>query len=245
MPSKLQRICPACGAIVRGRCAKCEQHHEHGQVRKGPGSKAYGRRWRARRTGYLAEHPLCLTILEDGKPCNQPATEIDHIQEIESEHDSLFWDESNWFARCKSCHSRKTMRDVAGRHKRERFVVCGLPGAGKSTYVREHRKAGDFVWDWDEVARTVYGMGRSDLGEARRHILLAMLNASLASVARSGDMRAWIIVTRREWANNIAARIGGVVIELDTGANECRERVLKRDDANTRRSQVLAVLGVA
>ena len=40
-----------------------------------------------------------------------------------------------------------------------RFVVCGPPDAGKSTWVRERAKPGDLVWDFDDVAAVIGNLG--------------------------------------------------------------------------------------
>ncbi|WKE50348.1 hypothetical protein J8244_09460 [Corynebacterium tuberculostearicum] len=37
-------------------------------------------------------------------------------------------------------------------------IVTGPPAAGKSTYIREHRKSGDITIDYDELANTLAGL---------------------------------------------------------------------------------------
>ena len=37
-------------------------------------------------------------------------------------------------------------------------IVTGPPAAGKSTYIREHRKPGDITIDYDELANTLAGL---------------------------------------------------------------------------------------
>ncbi|MCR8827199.1 HNH endonuclease [Photobacterium sp. TY 1-4] len=40
-----------------------------------------------------------------------PATDVDHITPHKGDR-RLFFDQSNWQSLCKSCHSRKTAREV-------------------------------------------------------------------------------------------------------------------------------------
>jgi 5-methylcytosine-specific restriction protein A len=65
----------------------------------------YGRRWGKARLRFLAANPSCIdcgAVLE---------LEVDHEVPHKGDAD-LFWDESNWRTRCKTCHSRKTAREV-------------------------------------------------------------------------------------------------------------------------------------
>lgn len=120
------------------------------------------------------------------------------------------------------------------------FVVTGRPGAGKSTYVKERRQAGDFVWDFDGVRRTVFGADRA-LGKSERGLLVAMLDAAVSRLPASDFTgRVWIIITDRVWASRTAERIGGEVVTLDVDRKVCRDRVLERDEAGVERDARLA-----
>ncbi len=62
-------------------------------------------RYRRRRKIFMQNHPLC--------PCGELATDLDHIVPHKGDR-KLFFDESNWQALCKSCHSRKTAAEDGG-----------------------------------------------------------------------------------------------------------------------------------
>ncbi len=66
-------------------------------------------RWRRARREFLRLHPLCVDCAELGVV--RAATEVDH-KERHLGNAARFWDRSNWQALCKSCHSRKTAREV-------------------------------------------------------------------------------------------------------------------------------------
>lgn len=74
-------------------------------------------RYRRRRKVFLQNHPFC--------PCGALAEEVDHIEPHKGNR-ALFFDETNWQALCKSCHSRKTAAEDGGfgnetRGAREKF----------------------------------------------------------------------------------------------------------------------------
>lgn len=63
-------------------------------------AQGYGRTWQRLRLMVLREEPLC--------PCGKPATEVDHIlAKAKGGDDSR----ENLQGLCKSCHSRKTVRE--------------------------------------------------------------------------------------------------------------------------------------
>lgn len=74
--------------------------------------RPYSGHWRKARRAYLLENPLCVHCLKRGK--RTPANEVDHITPHEGDM-TLFWDESNWQALCKPCHSRKTLGEIKRR----------------------------------------------------------------------------------------------------------------------------------
>ncbi|HBO0862562.1 HNH endonuclease [Pseudomonas aeruginosa] len=73
--------------------------------------RGYGYRWQQARARYLAKHPLCRLCSDAGKVVE--ATEVDHIIPHRGDTE-LFWQESNWMALCKVCHSKKTATEDGG-----------------------------------------------------------------------------------------------------------------------------------
>lgn len=66
-------------------------------------------KWRKRRKAFLAEHPLCEDC--DAAGLTELATTVDHRIPHRG-NEVLFWDETNWGAKCASHHSSKTAREV-------------------------------------------------------------------------------------------------------------------------------------
>ena len=79
-----------------------------------PGQSVYNtQRWRRVRAAFLARNPLCCDCLERGD--RVPATEVDHVIPLSEGGRPYAFD--NLAARCKSCHSRKTAREVNARRR--------------------------------------------------------------------------------------------------------------------------------
>lgn len=111
-------------------------------------------------------------------------------------------------------------------------IVCGPPGAGKSTYVDRHRQAGDLVVDVDALYRALTLQDGREKPETIRPFVLAARDAIIARLERApAKLRAaWIIAgsgnleQRQQWRRRLRA---GVVI-LPTPAAECLDRMRRQ-----------------
>ena len=115
------RPCIRCkrALVVSGLCASCQARDEGVQARQdsrydrrrgSSTARGYDRRWRTYRRSYLQGHPLCVRCQSVGMV--SVATEVDHIKPVvDGQDDPGFWVESNHQGLCKSCHSRKTMKE--------------------------------------------------------------------------------------------------------------------------------------
>jgi 5-methylcytosine-specific restriction protein A len=123
MPSRFMHECehPGCATLTTHRyCAgHAEQHAEAAQERRKQTMalydknrpayrKLYDSRWQRYRRAYLAKHPFCVECKKYGIVTE--ATEVDHVRDHKGDL-KLFWDAGNHQALCKSCHSRKTIRE--------------------------------------------------------------------------------------------------------------------------------------
>lgn len=80
-------------------------------IRESAARRGYGRKWQAKRADQLAKEPTCRSCRERG--VTELANEVDHIVPTQGEDDPNHYDDDNLQSLCKSCHSAKTLRDMA------------------------------------------------------------------------------------------------------------------------------------
>lgn len=106
-------LTPGCRELVtRGRCAECTSRRRQQQDARRPDRERYNSTgWRRNRGRFLAAHPTC--------SCGAPATEADHYPRTRAELlEAGVADPDAWrylVARCKPCHSRRTLAHLLGR----------------------------------------------------------------------------------------------------------------------------------
>lgn len=258
MPARAFRPCVhiGCGRLVNGRNARCDEHQKAHQnaVAKSRDPELhsmYGGAWRKARAAFLRAHPLCECVECMAIGRVRPATVVDHVIPHRGDY-GLFWDSNNWQAMSKPCHDRKTATEDGGFGndsaayptdlKPSRVpltIVCGAPGSGKSTYVREHAGPLDTVIDLDEIIARLSGMPLytpADSSLMRK--AFAERNRLLRDMGRAPENAppSWLIVSTptkrgREWWRD---QLGGELVVMTTTLDECLARI----DADPRRAAV-------
>ena len=108
--------------------------------------------------------------------------------------------------------------------KAPRYVVCGPPGCGKTTYVYEHAQPRDLVWDFDRVAAMLTVGLESARGvelDADMVRLVNTLRDTLCHwVAQRPDLQfaIYVICANALLAQRIAGTIGGDLVWKDGDA---------------------------
>jgi len=108
-------------------------------------------------------------------------------------------------------------------------IVAGPPAAGKSTYIREHRKPGDITIDYDELANTLAGLKPAN-HEHKAHIKSVTQKARQAAIdtainKHDGTFNIWIIHSTP--STNLLTKYqeaGAEIITIDPG----KDLVMKR-----------------
>lgn len=101
-------------------------------------------------------------------------------------------------------------------------LICGPPGAGKTTYVRDRARAEDLVVDLDLL--------RDSLGSDALARMARVALERRAPVYRGGDV--WVVRTLGDPAAraSVAERLGASdIVILDVPAAVAKARVLARD----------------
>lgn len=75
--------------------------------------RGYGYKWQKARAQYLAENPLCVKCMEDGR------TTLGNVVDHKIPHRGdmvLFWDRNNWQTLCDTHHSSDKQREERKRY---------------------------------------------------------------------------------------------------------------------------------
>ncbi len=182
--------------------------------------------WRKAAKAYLARNPICVFCEQYNRLT--PAQCVDHIIPWRGDRE-LFWDSDNWQSLCSSCHGRKGIAelDIAYRPIDGRYVVTGMRGTGKSTWVAEHAQPGDVVWDLDaEAQRRGYGAYPRTEGQMQ---VLYSIRDRLINALKANEDPCYIIVHDRLRAGLYAHRLGAQVVVIAISEDERQRRLMARD----------------
>lgn len=242
MPAKAKRPCgaPRCPELVtEGRY--CEQHRKahwkqrdetRGERRQEEKKFYDSAEWKALREQQLRKEPFCRDCWERG--AGTPAEMVDHIRPISLGGDRT--SPANLQSLCHACHNRKRGQETrrVSEQRRPVTVVCGPPGSGKSSYVRERARDGDLVLDLDLVAHALTpGAYRAQdvhvTPGTHLRFALACRSAVLAELERPNSPTAWIIVggAGSEERERFRVRYRAEVVVLEVPAAECLSRLYK------------------
>jgi len=146
---------------------------------------------------------------------------------------------SNVQTLCASCHQIKTNKESVGNdHCSLRptwirtpnipvTIVCGPPAGGKSTYVRQHKKNGDYVIDLDAIASKLAGSTEHSWSFDVLDKAIKQRNKMLDGLADASNAKAWFIVcepsaaNRGWWRDKLKAN----TVVIETAANVCEQRI--------------------
>ncbi|MBT9156674.1 MAG: hypothetical protein DDT37_01662 [Firmicutes bacterium] len=103
-------------------------------------------------------------------------------------------------------------------------LVAGPPGAGKTTYVREHREENDLVWDYDDILAAVAG----GLWSFDTNRTMLFMRAAYIEAAKLYPHTCWIIAMAATKAER--DEISSNVVLLAVDAETCIARTATRDD---------------
>jgi len=107
LTSEILQPCQHPGCTQPGQAGPyCERHRPvQARADRREASKSWqhlykSARYQRMRRIFMIKHPYCIR-------CGLPGTDLDHIVPHKGDA-TLFWDQKNWQALCKSCHSKKT-----------------------------------------------------------------------------------------------------------------------------------------
>lgn len=168
--------------------------------------------------------------------CGGPGDQVDHI-----DGDSHNNARTNLQCMCRSCHARKTLREMGQRaallphlDHRPRMpvtVLCGPSGSGKSTYAQAHASNGDLIIDVDVIRSRMSKRALYD-DSARDVTLDAVLterNRLIQTLCTdTGIPRAWLIASAPRYSDRLhwQQELNADVLTFLTPADVCIARLL-------------------
>lgn len=222
MPTSPPTACPCGGKRQRGEaCDRCgrggrKQARKAYDDRRGNAHKrGYTRNWRdyehqdGAADNFLRLHPLCSECSWYGLVV--PATLVDHKRPHKGDM-RLFWDQENWQSLCRKCHTKKTQRELRTMPK---YVICGPPGAGKSTWAKQHAQQGDLVFDADVLLATMFRTPMHAPIDMGLPLVMRLRDIVVDWLLNYPDRSAYVIVTAKDQAERVAEQLGAALVEID------------------------------
>lgn len=182
--------------------------------------RGYSTDWNKLRNAYIAEHPLCERCEAQGHITE--AKEVHHKEQFQGIDDPLRLDPNNLESICISCHRiREHERRRQPTKKGTLWIITGPPGSGKTTWVDQHKKAGDVVFDFDIIA---HAMG-APIYDTPTHLIKPIEAMRTILLNQEIEQDTWIIYSDYY----TAVRAGGQLKVIDTPQETCIER-LRREN---------------
>lgn len=177
----------------------------------------YGKGWQALRHQILERDGHLCQI--NGPRCKTKANTVDHITPLA--HGGT-QDPSNLRAACSTCNS--SLGSQVRKRTTHVTLVTGPPGAGKTTYVAEHKADGDLVVDYDTLAQA---LGSDVTHGHTNHAAASAARGAVLSALRQGRIetgKAWVISSNPNAATMFDH---DTLVSVDPGADEVRRRAMQ------------------
>ena len=113
-----------------------------------------------------------------------------------------------------------------------RTVIWGAPCSGKTTYVREHAKAGDVICDYDALYQAISGLPEKKRVQTLDSFILDLIENVYNLISSHNELNAWIITATRDRAkvDILVKRFDAELVALEVS----REEAHRRCDADSR-----------
>ena len=125
------------------------------------------------------------------------------------------------------------------------FIVWGSPGAGKSTYIKEHYEYGDIVVDLDYIKRAISFLPKSESTNAISSVSIKIRDFlyDLISNESIECKNIWVVSALPIKAKRIALsnRLGAKLIHIDTDKEECLKRAMSDNDRQNKDFQKIII----
>lgn len=214
---------------------------------------------------FKRDNGLCVCCLEKG--IEKIGEEVHHIiwlRPSNIDNPSVSTNPDNCITLCKDCHisihkksttksrlsNRKTSSvtngvffDEQGNIQQQKiYIVCGAPGSGKTTYVRQHFSKGDMIVDLDYIKQAITMCDRTDapdelleVSEAIRELLYKYIEDRRVSAKTI-----WVVssLPTRQQRQSLIDRLNGELIHIEATVQECIEHISFDNERKDKQKQI-------
>ncbi|AFA49836.1 HNH endonuclease [Acetobacterium woodii] len=193
--------------------------------------------------------------------CGRPGEEVHHKIYLTPEniHDpGIVYGEDNLELLCRDCHFdehrktnplsnnfRKRVRltnngmyfdDEGNPQPVKRWLVCGAPASGKTTYVLDHMDHGDLVIDFNQVGQALSLRGKDEVPDNLTETVAGVIDY-LYRLIIDGKIDArniWIVASlpKDKERDLIAGRLNAVIVSIDTDIESCIANIMNDAECN-------------
>ena len=119
--------------------------------------------------------------------------------------------------------SKQQAEDDNKDYYRNITIVSGSPCSGKNTYVRNNKKRGDIVWDFDKIHSALTDESTHNHIEQVRKYIFSMRDTFYNDLEKEKDLRVWIINSSpiKSVRNELAKRLNANIVYLKRTKEEC------------------------
>ena len=107
MPTLPPTLCRCGGLRTNGQCNRCTAGNQRPAHKQTTRERGYGYDWQQFRKVFLAQHPLCVDCMEQGRATE--AEELHHVVKIIDAPERRL-DPSNVMPLCSECHDKRTCK---------------------------------------------------------------------------------------------------------------------------------------
>lgn len=155
-----------------------------------------------------------------------------HLTQENMKDASISLNRNNLQAVCFDCHNKEHNR--FGHSNQKVYIVYGSPCAGKSTWVKDHMKRGDLVFDIDRIWHALSGQEMFDKPSTLNKVVFNARDKIIDDIYRRHGQwsNAFIIggYPDKQRRDELAHKLKAELVYIKATKEECLDRLYKDQD---------------